>query len=121
MGPSGHPTVTPQAAVSDATAADAVGRLERAAADLRSAVDAAIAAQAAGLSSTGDAATILTDAVRLFAQYRAVGGQADPHPRELNPTQAVVAAAALLRSQDLSPFEFAIWFDAEAARSTEGS
>lgn len=35
------------------------------------------------------------------------------------PTEACTAAAALLRAQDLTPFEFAVWFSATGTR--EGS
>lgn len=120
MEASGDPTPTSEAAVSYSTT-DAALRLERAAAELQTAVNVLTAAQAAQLPSADLAATILTDAVRLYGHYREVGCQADPHSLELNPTEAVIAAAALLQSQDLSPFEFAIWFDADAAGSTEGS
>jgi hypothetical protein len=58
-----------------------------------------------------DAATLLASAVRLYAS-QSDGGHRGPSGAELavTPTEAVTVAAALLRSQQLTPFEFAIWF-----------
>ena len=114
------PKETPAAPIGEP--ASAAVRLKRAAADLEAAVDALKDVPNAELPSTDHAAAILTDAVRLFARYRAEHREPEPHSLALTPTEAVIAAAALLRSQDLSPFEFAIWFDADTdANAIEGS
>jgi hypothetical protein len=61
-----------------------------------------------------DASELLTHAVRLYAS-QSDGGQRGPSGTELcvTPTEAVTVAAALLRSQQLTPFEFAIWYAEE--------
>jgi hypothetical protein len=55
---------------------------------------------------------LLSDVVRLYA---AMSEERDtmPPPSQIKvtATEAVVVAAALLRSQRLTPFEFAIWYD----------
>lgn len=61
--------------------------------------------------STYDISALLISAVRLYAS-RTDGDRSGPSGAELavTPTEAVTVAAALLRSQQLTPFEFAIWF-----------
>lgn len=58
-----------------------------------------------------DAASLFVSAVRLYAGQSQEGDRG-PSGAELvvTPTEAVTAAAALLRSQQLTPFEFAIWY-----------
>lgn len=67
--------------------------------------------QVAGLNEA-DISALLTQAVKLYAALSDQPGTGPPSSHlAVNPTEAVVAAAALLRSQRLTPFEFAIWFD----------
>lgn len=65
----------------------------------------------AGVVTPGDASSLFISAVRLYAGQSAAGHRG-PSGAELavTPTEAVTAAAALLRSQQLTPFEFAIWY-----------
>jgi hypothetical protein len=74
----------------------------------------AIAEQVSQTGPNGDQqelAMLLRGAVRLYAN-----GSADPYGAaslralDLTPTEACTAAAALLKSQSLTPFEFSIWF-----------
>lgn len=60
----------------------------------------------------GDISALLSQAVKLYAALSDQPGTGPPYSHlTVNPTEAVVVAAALLRSQRLTPFEFAIWFD----------
>ena len=70
----------------------------------------------AGAVAPGDASSLFMSAVRLYAGQSAAGHRG-PSGAELavTPTEAVTAAAALLRSQQLTPFEFAIWYSENGA------
>ena len=61
--------------------------------------------------ASADVSLLMTSVCRLYAALFD-GAQGGPPPADLmlSPTEAVNAAAALLRSQQLTPFEFAIWF-----------
>lgn len=63
-----------------------------------------------------DASALFIAAVRMYAG-QSYGGTRGPSGAELEvtPTEAVTAAAALLRSQQLTPFEFAIWYSEHGA------
>jgi hypothetical protein len=73
--------------------------------------------------ATGAVSELLTAAVRLYAlaserRHEGIGGA----ELIVTPTEAVTVAAALLRSQQLTPFEFAIWFsNTRGARGMEES
>lgn len=58
-----------------------------------------------------EASRLMTAAARLYALACEQAEHA-PKPENLvlSPTEACIVAAALLRSQLLTPFEFAIWF-----------
>jgi hypothetical protein len=71
-----------------------------------------ILAEGSGATLPGaDVSGLLVSAVRLYAS-QSDGSRRGPSGAELavTPTEAVTVAAALLRSQQLTPFEFAIWF-----------
>jgi hypothetical protein len=56
-------------------------------------------------------AMLLRGAVRLYANGSAEPyGAASLRTLDLTPTEACTVAAALLKSQSLTPFEFSIWF-----------
>jgi hypothetical protein len=71
--------------------------------------------------ATGAVSELLAAAVRLYAVasergHEGIGGA----ELRVTPTEAVTVAAALLRSQQLTPFEFAIWFsNTRGARGME--
>jgi hypothetical protein len=67
--------------------------------------------QPGALPSAADVTALMVTAVRLYsaAAERAPDAPA-PAQLDLSPTQACTAATALLKSQLLTPFEFAIWF-----------
>jgi hypothetical protein len=59
----------------------------------------------------GEIAALLAAASRLFANSSPEPyGAASLAALELTPTEACTVAAAMLRSQSLTPFEFSIWF-----------
>lgn len=78
--------------------------------EIRGAVE-AVLADGSGPTVGPDAAELLIAAVRLYAS-QSDGDRRGPSGAELavTPTEAVTVAAALLRSQQLTPFEFAIWY-----------
>jgi 4-hydroxy-3-methylbut-2-enyl diphosphate reductase IspH len=58
---------------------------------------------------------------RIFcAGVRLLASQPEPSEqtllKDLSPTEACTAAAALLRAQGLTPFEFGVWFSASGPR-----
>lgn len=55
--------------------------------------------------------------VRLLARHAA---EPSDHTllKALTPTEACTAAAALLRAQGLTPFEFGVWFSVSGSRDT---
>jgi len=61
--------------------------------------------------SQSEVSALLTDAIRRYASL-----SSDPYGDEalagldITTTEACTVATALLRSQSLTPFEFAIWF-----------
>jgi hypothetical protein len=58
-------------------------------------------------------------AVRLYAAAAERAPDAPASAQlDLSPTEACTAAAALLRSQLLTPFEFAIWFSGAGQEGT---
>jgi hypothetical protein len=58
-----------------------------------------------------EASRLMTVAVRLYTlAYEQAEHSPLPENLDLSPTEACTAAAALLKSQALTPFEFAIWF-----------
>jgi hypothetical protein len=71
--------------------------------------------------ASGAVSELLAAAVRLYAvaserRNEGLGGA----ELLVTPTEAVTVAAALLRSQQLTPFEFAIWFsNTRGARGME--
>lgn len=79
--------------------------------EVRTAVAAVLAEGTDRAVAGADATGLLIAAVRLYAS-QSDGGRRGPSGAELavTPTEAVTVAAALLRSQQLTPFEFAIWF-----------
>ncbi|MEU4893304.1 hypothetical protein AB0B12_07225 [Streptomyces sp. NPDC044780] len=56
--------------------------------------------------------SLVTAAARLFtAHAEATGARVDePLRSDVNPTEAVELACALLRARDLNPFDLALWF-----------
>lgn len=75
-----------------------------------------LAGDEAGTLPAADVTALMIAAVRLYAAA-AEAGQDAPAPAQLDvsPTEACTAAAALLKSQLLTPFEFGIWFSEAAA------
>jgi hypothetical protein len=54
---------------------------------------------------------VVTAATRLYAQAtERAGEELAPLAPEVSTTEALTLACALLRSQDLTPFDMAIWF-----------
>jgi len=67
--------------------------------------------QPAALPGAADVTALMITAVRLYAAAAERGPEVPvPAQLDLSPTEACTAAAALLKSQLLTPFEFAIWF-----------
>jgi hypothetical protein len=72
----------------------------------------------------GICARLLGSAVRMFVAAGNMAAQEDdgPLPRlDLTPTDAVVAAAALLRDQDLTPFDLTLWFQRVASHAKKSN
>ena len=55
--------------------------------------------------------------VRLLANHAAEPSE-QTLLKALSPTEACTAAAALLRAQGLTPFEFGVWFSVSGSRDT---
>ena len=54
---------------------------------------------------------LLTPLVKLYAAAcEAAGREITPVTQEATPTEVVMLACALLRAQDLNPFDLALWF-----------
>lgn len=60
--------------------------------------------------SSSEAERLLSLATQIYAARWDLE-HLDPQALRVNTTEAVVVAAELLRSQQLTPFEFMIWFD----------
>ena len=58
---------------------------------------------------------VVTAATRLYARVSDQAGAAPPPlDRDVSTTDALTLACALLRSQDLTPFDMALWFSRTA-------
>jgi hypothetical protein len=55
----------------------------------------------------GDA---LSQLIALVGQALALPGRGELNANAFTPTDAVIVATAVLRTQDLTPFELAVWF-----------
>ena len=54
---------------------------------------------------------VVSAATRLYAQASdRAGGPVAPLAPDVSTTDALILACALLRSQDLTPFDMAVWF-----------
>jgi hypothetical protein len=61
--------------------------------------------------SADDVRAIVSAATRLYANASAQAGrELPPLTRDISTTDALTLSCALLRSQDLTPFEMAMWF-----------
>ena len=57
---------------------------------------------------------VVTAATRLYArESERAGAPLPPLAPEVSATEALTLACALLRSQDLTPFDMAVWFSRE--------
>jgi hypothetical protein len=72
------------------------------------------------LSNAADHAAVraaVTVATRLYAEAcEAAGRELPPLDPGVSTTEALTLACALLRSQDLTPFDMALWFSRGAAK-----
>jgi hypothetical protein len=67
--------------------------------------------QPGALPGAADVTALMATAVRVYAAAAERAPDAPvPAQLDLTPTEACTGAAALLKSQLLTPFEFAIWF-----------
>ncbi len=67
-----------------------------------------------------DIRAVLSAATRWYASaVEASGHEFRPVDATISATEAVTLACALLRSQDLTPFDLALWFSRGAATSGE--
>ena len=61
--------------------------------------------------SPDDVQAIVSATTRLYANASALAGrELPPLTRDVSTTDALTLSCALLRSQDLTPFEMAMWF-----------
>ena len=73
-------------------------------------------AEADGLSAD-DVRGVVSAATRLYANAcTRAGGELPPVTDSVSTTDAITLACALVRSQDLTPFEMAMWFSRETRR-----
>ena len=64
-----------------------------------------------GALSPEQVRAVLSAAIRLYAAAsERAGRELSPAGPEISTTEAVTLACALVRSQDLTPFEMAVWF-----------
>ena len=95
--PGVSPPNAPAAAADDEQALAAAATLER------------LAGSGAGSAESGRA--LGSAATRLYAEASArAGRELPPLDAEISTTDALTLACALVRSQDLTPFEMAVWF-----------
>lgn len=65
----------------------------------------------AGDLSPGDVCAVVSAATRLYVNASArAGAELAPLTAGISTTDALTLACALVRSQDLTPFEMAVWF-----------
>ena len=90
--------------------------MSRSDAEVQKADAAALAAQIDQLAdrediSPDDVQAIISAATRLYANASSrVGRELPPLAPDVSTTDALTLSCALLRSQDLTPFEMAMWF-----------
>ena len=71
----------------------------------------------AGDLSPDDVRVVMSAATRLYASACArAGEELPPVTSDVSTTDAISLACALVRSQDLTPFEMAMWFSRGAQR-----
>ena len=83
---------------------------------------AALEAMNATPLTADDIRAVLSAATRWYASaVEASGQEFRPVDASISATEAVTLACALLRSQDLTPFDLALWFSRGAPASTSTS
>jgi hypothetical protein len=95
-------------ATQDTQEAGELGRLSREVAQL---VDRLLDSEAPEVLPVEDLRRLFSSAVRLYGGVSAVVDEdVDPLDGDVTPTDAVVAACALLKSHNLNPFDLSLWF-----------
>lgn len=78
-------------------------------------IDALTADAGAGKLSPAELRAVMSAAIRLYAgAVEAAGAEIAPADPEISATDAMVLACALVRSQDFTPFDLALWFSRTA-------
>lgn len=80
-------------------------------AEVRAAVSVLERSAASGDLTPDTVRAVVTAATRLYARESdRAGAAAAPLASDLSATEALTLACALLKSQDLTPFDMAVWF-----------
>jgi hypothetical protein len=96
---------------SDVESEPATERLGRLSREVSTTVDRILAGQVPAVLAVEDLRRLFSSAIRLYAGVSAVvAEEVDPLDGDVTPTDAVVAACALLKSHDLNPFDLSLWF-----------
>ncbi len=91
--------------------------LERDASTAAELLDRIAASEAVGDLPVAVVQQLVGGVLRVYANAcRSAGAEIPPTGRDAAATDAVVLACALVRAQDLSPFDFALWFSHTAPR-----
>ena len=86
-------------------------KLSGAVAAVRSGIEAAREAGELAAVVPEDVTNLLTAGIKLYAAYaEELETQISPVDSSVSTTEAMVVACALLRAQDMNPFDLALWF-----------
>lgn len=86
-------------------------KLSGAVAAVRQQIDEATQAGELGAVLSDDITSLLTAAIKLYAAYEEeLETEIPPIDATVSTTEAMVLACALLRAQQMNPFDLAVWF-----------
>jgi len=98
---------------------DENARLSRLVADLRAEIERIVRAGALAGVPREDVTNLLAEAVKLYAAYaEELEAEIPPTDATVSTTEAMVVACALLRAQQMNPFDLALWFQRTAPRAS---
>jgi len=93
-------------------------KLSSVVAGVRAQIEKAVRAGELAAVRSEDVTSLATEAIKLYAAYvEELESEIPPIDSTVSTTEAMVMACALLRAQQMNPFDLALWFQRGASKS----